>query len=100
MKTLSTTQSGLRRLPPRQTADVLGITVNQVMLFSAKGGRFFDPSFPPRVGGTFSEEAVNAFKQAQEHGAKQGTSPTAPPSVATTDQSDRRATSDRRMPRV
>jgi hypothetical protein len=71
------------------------------MLFSAKGGRFFDPSFPPRVGGTFDAAAISAWKKVHEDGAKQNATPTAPPPVATNDQRDRRsAAADRRAPHV
>jgi len=99
-KSTTSTVPGYRRLSPRQTADALGITVDQVMLVSAKGGRYFDPSFPQRVGGTFAEVEVMALKKAHGDGAKQDTSPTASPPVATTNPPSNRPIADRRTPHV
>lgn len=65
-----------RRLTPRQTADVLGITVDQVMRLSAKGGRFFDPTFPPMHRGAFDETAV---MKARDNRAAQSSTPAASP---------------------
>jgi hypothetical protein len=88
---------GNRRLTPRQTADALGLTINKVMLVSAKGGKYFDFSFPPMHRGTFDEVEVLARKKVQEDGAKQSISlPGAPPVAANNPLPDRRTVSERR----
>jgi hypothetical protein len=81
-----------RRLTPRQSADVLGLTVNQVVFISATGGRYFDPSFPPMHRGTFDEAGILAWKKVRDDRANASISPTGAPASPPR---DRRTTPDR-----
>ncbi len=94
MSTVKSTTSpvpGNGRLTPRQIADVLEITVDQVMRNSAKGGRFFSPSFPPMHRGTFAADDVAIYKQRKDDLAKP-----ADASPATSPPRERRSPVDRR----
>ena len=68
MNTFSTTQSGLRRLSPRQTAAAIGTNLGHLVLLRAKGSMLFDPTFPPMVDQTFDEAAISAWKKRRDEG--------------------------------
>ncbi len=53
------------RLTLRQTAQLLGGNIGDVLKLCAKDGRFFDPSFPAMARGSFNEAEIRAWLAAK-----------------------------------
>lgn len=49
------------RLTDQQTVHLIGTNYGEILKLTARGGKYFDPTFPPRENGTRSANAVLAW---------------------------------------
>lgn len=54
------------RITERQTAQLMGVNLGELQKLTGRGGRHFDPTFPPRENGTHSANAVLAWIAARD----------------------------------
>jgi hypothetical protein len=54
------------RLTDRQTAQLIGTNLGEILKLSARSGKYHDPTFPPKENGTRCANAVLAWIAARD----------------------------------